>query len=118
MGEAEKLDITHNWTEEQEVAFDYLRNFLSSSEVVLQHPDFTKEFILTTDASTTGMGAILSQIDEEGVERPLQFTSAAVPKNKRHEPPFLLELRAIMMGINKFYEYLHHCPHFTIKTDS
>ena len=116
--ESMKKDIQTNWKEEQENAFNYLRHFLASNKVVLNHPDFNSEFILTTDASTFGMGAVLSQIDHNGDERPVQFTSAPVPRNKRHEAPFLLELRAIMMGIDKFYSYLRGCPKFIIKTDS
>ena len=116
--DSERLDITHLWGTEQQNAFDYLCNYLASEKVTLHHPNFTKDFILTTDASTTGLGAILSQRDENGDERPVYFHSAGVPKNKRHDPPFLLELRAVMMGIDKFYQYLRHCPNFIIKTDS
>jgi phospholipid-translocating ATPase len=40
-----------------------------SSEPVMMNPDFDKEFILQADASTFGMGALLSQLNDEGKER-------------------------------------------------
>ena len=46
--------------EEQQLAFDKLREALCS-EPVLIAPDTTKEFIITTDASDFALGAILGQ---------------------------------------------------------
>jgi hypothetical protein len=40
--------------------FQHLKAKLTS-QPILQYPDFSKEFILITDASNTGLGAVLSQ---------------------------------------------------------
>ena len=48
------------WTETQENAFQHLKSKLIRRPV-LQYPDFLKEFILTTDASNSRLGAVLSQ---------------------------------------------------------
>eukprot|EP00741_Cyanophora_paradoxa_P020574 tig00000227_g19860.t1 len=48
---------------------------LLGRDIILRFPDFSKPFILQTDASTYAIGAILSQADDKGVERPLAFIS-------------------------------------------
>ena len=49
------------WDDEGKKSFNDLRARLSSSPI-LSYPDFTKPFILDTDASDKGIGAVLSQI--------------------------------------------------------
>jgi hypothetical protein len=44
--------------EAQENAFQHLKSKLTSRPI-LQYPDFSKDFILTTDASNCGLGAVL-----------------------------------------------------------
>ena len=55
-----KMDVKFEWKPEQEHAFQHLKAKLAS-QPILQYPCFSKEFILTTDASNTGLGALLSQ---------------------------------------------------------
>jgi len=45
----------------QRRAFERLRDILSSEDVILTYPDFKLPFDLTTDASASGIGAVLSQ---------------------------------------------------------
>lgn len=56
------------WTTECTQAFNELRQLLCSAPI-LAYPDFTRQFILDTDASDTGLGAVHSQVDDEGRER-------------------------------------------------
>ena len=63
-----------NWSTECEVAFNSLKKALCESPV-LQSPDFNKQFVLQTDASDRGVGAVLSQRDENGCDRPTAFYS-------------------------------------------
>jgi len=55
-----KKDAMFVWTEAQENAFQHLKSKLINRPI-LQYPDFSKEFILTTDASNSALGAVLSQ---------------------------------------------------------
>lgn len=48
------------WSPEQEKSFDNLKNALVS-EPILSYPDFSKPFIVYTDASGFGIGAVLAQ---------------------------------------------------------
>ena len=55
------------WLEKHQQAFLSLKNYLCSAPI-LAYPQFTKLFIVQTDASDVGLGAILAQIDDEGKE--------------------------------------------------
>ena len=62
------------WTEKCETALIKLKQLLCS-EPVLQSPDFSKLFILQTDASNCGVGAVLSQWDSDGTDHPVGYFS-------------------------------------------
>jgi hypothetical protein len=70
------------WTEECENAYQTLREILIS-ENVLALPDFNKNFKLETDASNTGIGAVLSQ-NYDGTEKPVAFFSAHLSKTQQN----------------------------------
>jgi hypothetical protein len=67
------VDITRLWTERHQTAFDTLKAALSSAPV-LAFADFTLPFILETDASNDGLGAILSQ-EQDGRKRVIAYAS-------------------------------------------
>jgi hypothetical protein len=55
-------------------AFNQLKEILSSTPI-LRAPDFAKQFILQTDASNFGLGAVLSQLDDDELEHPVAYLS-------------------------------------------
>jgi hypothetical protein len=60
-------NITYVWTIDQENAFNKLKELLTSAPILI-YPDFTKKFYLYTDASDSGLGAVLSQKDDDNRE--------------------------------------------------
>ncbi len=68
-GQPEKIQ----WTPAGEEAFERVKGALTSAPV-LRAPDFSCPFLLQMDASDTGLGAVLSQI-QEGEEHPVIYIS-------------------------------------------
>jgi len=58
-----KKDKIWDWNQDYQESFDELKSKLSNTPV-LAFPDFKAPFILTTDASTVGLGAVLSQVQK------------------------------------------------------
>ena len=65
MYELLKKETVYSWTNKQQEAFDELKKAITTAPVV-RYPDFEKPFLLYTDASLTGLGAVLAQ--KEGKE--------------------------------------------------
>jgi hypothetical protein len=63
----EKVNPRWRWDDEQETAFNFLKEKLTSPPV-LAYPDFSKPFKLHTDACQTGLGAVLYQV-QDGMDR-------------------------------------------------
>ena len=60
MTELLKKDKLFQWEEKQQTAFEKLKEWLIKA-FILQYPDFSSPFFLYTDASKTGLGAVLAQ---------------------------------------------------------
>ena len=82
----------------------------------LQPVDFKKEFIVSVDASKTGLGAILSQVNEKGEEHPCAYASRILTDAEKKYAPFHLEHLAMLWGCRHFKAYLVG-RHFTLRTD-
>jgi len=100
-----KKDVKFIWTSKQEDAFVYLRNSLCS-EPLLQYPDFTKPFIVTTDASGYAIGGILSQ-GAIGKDLPIAYTSRLLNNAESNYSTIEKELLAIVYCVNYFRPYLY-----------
>jgi hypothetical protein len=109
-----KRDARFEWNTEQEHAFQYLKNKLTS-QPILQYPDFSKTFILTTDASNTGIGAVLSQ-GIVGKDLPVAYASRKLNKAEINYTVSEKELLAIVWATRYFRPYLYG-RRFQILTD-
>ncbi|KAI7793453.1 hypothetical protein IRJ41_024975 [Triplophysa rosa] len=112
-------ELTHlDWTPDCEVAFGELKRNLVES-VVLAHPDFERPFLLSTDASLDGLGAVLSQIPEgEDKARPIEFASKALNHSQTKYPAHRLEFLALKWAVcDKFSHWLKG-HEFTVWTDN
>ena len=91
--------------EKQMEAFQELKMQLCQASV-LQLPNAYKPFILTTDWSHKGMGAVLSQLTEEGVEHPICYASRSCNPAEQNYSSFDGECLAVVWATNHFWEYL------------
>ena len=92
------------WTDTQQRAFEYLKERLISSPI-LGYPDFEKPFFLYTDASGIGLGAVLSQLDENGKEYVVAYASRSLNKTEQNYGITDMECLAIVWAIQYFYSY-------------
>jgi hypothetical protein len=83
-------------------SFDALKLALGSAPV-LALPDFSKQFILETDASNLGIGAVLMQ---EG--HPIAYLSQGLNIINQGRSTYEKECLAILMVVDKWHSYLQH----------
>ena len=100
--------------EKAQQAFETLKRELTTRPCLCP-PDFTKEFILTVDASTVGLGAILSQRkgDKEYV---VAYGSRVLNDTEKKYAPFRLEYLALVWACKHFKPYLTG-TRFLVRTD-
>ena len=103
------------WNTTCERAFQALKAALSSSPI-LQSPDFTKQFLLQTDASDRGVGAVLSQCDQNGQDRPVAYFSRKLLPREQRYSTIEKECLAIKLSVQAFHTYLMGRT-FVIQTD-
>lgn len=107
------------WTCEHQSILEQLINTLSHPPV-LAYPDFEQPFVLHTDASEQGLGAVLYQ-RQDGKMRTIAFGSRTLsPAEKNYNlHSGKLEFLALKWAVcEKFRDYLFYAPHFTVYTDN
>lgn len=104
----------YEWTEECHQAFEQLQRDLHETPT-LALPTCRDIFILDTDASETGLGAVLSKM-VDGEERPVAFASRLCSAAERNYNVTRRELLAVMFALKTFRQYLLGVK-FTIRTD-
>ena len=99
-------DKTFAWSAECQESFDSLKRLLATAPVLhVQHPDFSKPFILDTDASDSAIGAVLSQKigDKEFV---ISYASKSLSKADRRYCVTRKELYAVVYFTKYFKHHL------------
>ncbi|HSN23026.1 MAG TPA: reverse transcriptase family protein, partial [Methylomicrobium sp.] len=97
-------NATFHWGPEEEQAFVALKHKLTTAPV-LGMPENTGQYILDTDASDVGLGAVLSQV-QNGEERPIAFASRTLQRPERNYETTKKELLAVVYGLKQFKQYL------------
>lgn len=105
-----RKDTPFVWTSATVSAFQTLKSTLVSAPV-LALTNFSKTFTIETDASDTGIGAVLSQ---EG--HPVAFVSRALGPKTRGLSTYEKEYLAILLVVDQWRSYLQH-GEFLILTD-
>ena len=88
------------------------------SAPVLVFPDFDKPFLLETDASKEGLGAVLSQKQSDGWYHPIAFGSHSLTPSEKNYHSSQLEFLALKWSVTEhFKEYLAYTP-FVVQTNN
>jgi transposase InsO family protein len=103
-----------SWSNECEVAFQALKDMMISAPI-LAYPNESGEYVLDTDASNYGIGAVLSQI-QNGQERVIAYASRTLSKSQRVYCTTYKELLSVRMFVEHFRCYLYG-QSFTVRTD-
>jgi len=88
---------------------------LLTNDPILQYPDFTKPFILTTDASNFALGAVLSQGTLQN-DKPVCFASRTLSDTEVNYSTIEKGMLAIIWAVQYYRPYLFGTK-FTIVTD-
>jgi len=92
------------WSHEQQNALDEVKRSLTTA-LVLGCPDFDKTFVLQTDASDVGLGAVLSQ-DIEGLAKVIAYASPRLTATDGNYTTTEKECLVIIWAIRKMRCYL------------
>ena len=109
-----RKEVKFNFNEECHRSFNKIKEFLTN-EPILAHYRIDDQLILYTDASGYGLGAILTQIQDEK-ERTLQYASATLTKHQENYSVTEKEMLAIVWSVEKFRSYLYG-QKFIIRVD-
>ena len=98
-------------------AVDILKRKIQSTPILV-FPDFDKPFLLETDASKEGLGAMLSQKQRDGCYHPVAFGSRSLTPSEKNYHSSKLEFLALKWSITEqFKEYLAYSP-FVVQMDN
>ena len=110
-----RKDTPWLWGNKQEKSFQQAKQLLCSTKLLV-HYDPGKPLLLSCDASSYGLGAVLSHVMPDNSERPIAYTSKTLSSAERNYSQIEKEGLSVVYGIKHFHQYLYG-RHFTILTD-
>ena len=113
---ANKKKTLVEWTAECQQAFEQLKQ-LCSQTPILANANYRKSFKLHTDASENGLGAVLYQKQDGGMDCMIAYASQPLSKSERNYDAHKFEFLALKWSVTeRFHEYLYG-GHFEVYTD-
>ena len=103
------------WTPECETAFEQLKANLTHSPV-LKVPEVNKPYIVYTDASDVGLGAVLSQLGDDENQHPIAYATRKLKPRETRYSTIEKECLAVVWAL-KFFEHYLYGQLFTVVTD-
>jgi len=103
------------WNDSRDQAFQELKRRINTPPI-LRLPDVTQPFIVQTDASHIGTGAVLLQEAATGEQQPVAFACRKLQSRESNYSTIERECLAIVWGIRKFQEYVYGTEFF-LETD-
>lgn len=102
------------WDDNCNRAWNTIKQHLISAPI-LSCPDFSLPFVIQTDASSYGLGAVLTQSTTDG-EKVVCYLSRSLSRLERRYTTTELECLAVLWAIEKLRSYVEG-SHFTVVTD-
>ena len=110
-----RKDAIFKWGKDEQESFKKLKQGLVSYPV-LKHPDFARQFIISTDASGFAMGAVLAQIDDNKTEYAVAYASRSLKGAELNYHITEQECLAVVWAIKQFRVYVYGTK-FKVITD-
>ena len=100
-----KKDRPFSWGAVQEESFEKLKTALTTAPILV-FPDYQRPFVLFTDASGLGLGAVLMQTDDQGKYRVIAFASRVLKGGEPNYSVTELEALAIVWALKHFRDII------------
>ncbi|KAJ8373726.1 hypothetical protein SKAU_G00043060 [Synaphobranchus kaupii] len=110
-----QTDSAFEWTDEAQASFETVKQMLVNSQALALF-DPSRHTIISTDASDYGLGAVMSQVGPDNVERTVAFASRTLSAAERKYAVVEKEALACVWAVERWRIYLWG-RRFTLKTD-
>ena len=110
-----KKNVPFHWGKREQEAFESLKTSLTSDEVMAYYNP-SAETVVIVDGSPVGVGAILTQKQDDASFRPVAYGSKALTPTQSKYSQTEREALAVLFACQKYHYYLHGM-HFDIITD-
>ena len=114
---AGKKKVAIVWDDRCQCSFDDLKH-LDTMATILAYADFTRAFELHTNACRSGLGTVLYQTHDDGMDDVITYASRSLTKAKSHYLAHKLEFLSLKWPVvKKSHEYLYGLT-FDVYTDN
>ena len=110
-----KFEWDAEWTGNLLESFSKLKMALQNCTKI-SYPDFSRKFFIATDASKSGIGGVLYQLDKDNKKQFVLFFSRSLSKSELNYCVTKLELLGIIYALRRCSYYIYG-RHFTLITD-
>ena len=100
-----KKNAVFNWTDEHDVAFNKLKDAMTSEPICLSFPNWNEEIVLISDSSRLGCGYIIANEDRKGVQHVIAYGGRQWTKHESMWSVSELELAGILYALESNSQY-------------
>ncbi|XP_063974310.1 uncharacterized protein LOC135161009 [Diachasmimorpha longicaudata] len=108
-----KKDCQYHWKTEHDEAFKFLKHAITEDSL-LYHPDMNEPFIVHASSTEKGLGAILSQKDDEGDKHPILYASRTLRGAEIRYTSAERDCLAVVYALEQFKPYIYGVPFIVI----